>query len=203
MGGMHVCVSVKQHVLSFGVLLRLLAPPPSSSPPLSCLVAMYSAAAKHQHYLLVGHNPIPLSHSLLQEATVQPRYVYESHVAGITSLAVSGTSLASGGADECIKVYDLAKEKEIGTMYQQQGTITCLEFFEGCVCSLSSPSLHVCVSLSHSLALSLLFVPYTCLLFAHVSSLSCTHTHAHTHSPPPSPLLLSYQAREATHAERL
>eukprot|EP00729_Bicosta_minor_P005526 gene5526-22282_t len=39
--------------------------------------------------------------------------------------------LVSGSADETIKVYDLARQKEVGTLFEQQGTLTCLEFFQG------------------------------------------------------------------------
>lgn len=43
----------------------------------------------------------------------------------------AGHHLVSGSADETIKVYDLARQKEVGTLFEQQGTLTCLEFFQG------------------------------------------------------------------------
>jgi WD40 repeat protein len=63
------------------------------------------------------------------ETRVIPRYVYESHVGSVTCLAMAGTTLVSGASDESIKVYNLVKQKEVGTLFEQQGTVTCLEFF--------------------------------------------------------------------------
>jgi protein MAK11 len=60
---------------------------------------------------------------------LKARYSYEAHVGSVTCVAVSGDTLVSGGTDEMIKVYDLKKGVEFGTLMEHKGTITCLEFF--------------------------------------------------------------------------
>eukprot|EP00040_Diaphanoeca_grandis_P030037 m.176886 g.176886 ORF g.176886 m.176886 type:complete len:352 (+) comp31864_c5_seq2:163-1218(+) len=88
------------------------------------MVKVHVAAGSYGH-VLYGYD-IDITDDI---ATFEARYSYEAHVAGVTSLAISGKHLASGSSDEIIKIYDLAKQKEYGTLMEHQGTITCLEFF--------------------------------------------------------------------------
>eukprot|EP01105_Mastigella_eilhardi_P005515 TRINITY_DN17213_c0_g1_i1.p1 TRINITY_DN17213_c0_g1~~TRINITY_DN17213_c0_g1_i1.p1 ORF type:complete len:343 (-),score=82.98 TRINITY_DN17213_c0_g1_i1:28-1032(-) len=50
-------------------------------------------------------------------------------VVSASDQSVTGDFLASGGDDETIKVYNLRKKIEVGTLHQHTGTITTLNFF--------------------------------------------------------------------------
>eukprot|EP00038_Savillea_parva_P008332 m.176264 g.176264 ORF g.176264 m.176264 type:complete len:408 (+) comp14135_c0_seq1:169-1392(+) len=58
-----------------------------------------------------------------------PRYSYEAHVGSVTSVAIAGEILVSGGADEVVKVYDLKKRVERGNLMEHEATITALAFY--------------------------------------------------------------------------
>lgn len=57
-------------------------------------------------------------------------FAEEAHNGSIKSVAVSDQFLVSGGTDECIRIYDLSSRRDIGTLMQQEGTITCLSFID-------------------------------------------------------------------------
>ncbi|TFK92460.1 WD40 repeat-like protein [Polyporus arcularius HHB13444] len=62
---------------------------------------------------------------------LRPIFIFPAHVSCIKSVAVSpqgGKWLATGSADEIIKVWDLRRRKEIGGLMQHQGSVTHLEF---------------------------------------------------------------------------
>ncbi|KAJ1655014.1 Protein mak11 [Dispira simplex] len=57
-------------------------------------------------------------------------FSFPAHIGCIKALASGGTFLASGGTDEWIKLYDLKRKRELGTLMQHQGTLTALEFYQ-------------------------------------------------------------------------
>lgn len=59
---------------------------------------------------------------------LKPIFIFPAHVSCIKSAAASpqgGKWLATGSADEIIKVWDLRRRKEIGGLMQHQGTLHC------------------------------------------------------------------------------
>ncbi|KAJ1817233.1 60s ribosome biogenesis protein mak11, partial [Coemansia sp. RSA 2598] len=62
--------------------------------------------------------------------TLNPQFIFPAHIGCIKAVSVGGRYLASGSTDECIKLYDLKKRVELGTLHEHKGTITSL-FFHG------------------------------------------------------------------------
>ncbi|KAI0675592.1 WD40 repeat-like protein [Trametes maxima] len=62
---------------------------------------------------------------------IKPIFIFPAHVSCIKSVAASpqgGKWLATGSADEIVKVWDLRRRKEIGGLMHHEGSITHLEF---------------------------------------------------------------------------
>lgn len=77
------------------------------------------------------HNLLCLS--LLLEKNIQlftPIFHFTPHTQSIRCVATSKRYLVSGSNDELIRIYDLQKRKELGTLLHHSGSITCLEFFK-------------------------------------------------------------------------
>lgn len=70
--------------------------------------------------LTLKPDPVALALSL--------NFAYASHAQAIRSLALSSSTLASGGVDEVIRLYDLSRGVEVGTLLQHSGTINALRF---------------------------------------------------------------------------
>ncbi|CAG8447385.1 11020_t:CDS:2 [Ambispora leptoticha] len=60
---------------------------------------------------------------------LKPIFIFPAHIGCIKTVAVGGRYLASGSTDEIIKLYDLKKTKELGSLIQHQGSITTLQFY--------------------------------------------------------------------------
>ncbi|KDN52379.1 WD40 repeat-like protein [Tilletiaria anomala UBC 951] len=63
--------------------------------------------------------------------TFTPHFIFPAHISSIRSVACAGHDskwLATGGTDESIKVWDLRKRIEVGTLTGHEGTITALHF---------------------------------------------------------------------------
>ncbi|KAG1348188.1 p21-activated protein kinase-interacting protein 1-like [Cocos nucifera] len=60
---------------------------------------------------------------------LKPLFSYPSHTAPIKSIAVAGPVAVSGGADDAIKIYDLASAVELGTLLDHSGAVTALAFY--------------------------------------------------------------------------
>ncbi|KAG0481331.1 hypothetical protein HPP92_011845 [Vanilla planifolia] len=56
-------------------------------------------------------------------------FSYSSHGGPIKSVATAGPIAASGGADDTIKIYDLASHSEIGSLIDHSGAVTALAFY--------------------------------------------------------------------------
>ncbi|CAG8539753.1 8898_t:CDS:2 [Ambispora gerdemannii] len=59
---------------------------------------------------------------------LEPIFIFPAHIGCIKTVAVGGRYLASGSTDEIIKLYDLKKTKELGSLIQHQGSITTIQF---------------------------------------------------------------------------
>ncbi|KAJ1852348.1 60s ribosome biogenesis protein mak11 [Coemansia sp. RSA 2703] len=64
------------------------------------------------------------------QLTLKPQFIIPAHTGCIKAVSAGGRFLASGSTDECIKLYDLKKRVELGTLHEHKGTITSL-FFHG------------------------------------------------------------------------
>jgi protein MAK11 len=78
------------------------------------------------------HNLLCVSLTLTGDLEVfHPIFHFTAHTQSIRCLAAAKRYLTSGSNDEHIRIYDLQKRKEIGTLLHHSGNITSLEFFEG------------------------------------------------------------------------
>lgn len=83
------------------------------------------ATASYEHSLLC------LSLTLYNDGSVfMPIFHFTPHIQSIRCLARSKRYLVSGSNDEHIRIYDLQKRKELGTLMQHEGSVTVLEFFD-------------------------------------------------------------------------
>ncbi len=75
------------------------------------------------------HNLLCLSLSLYPSGPIfTPIFHFESHIQSIRCLAWSKRYLVSGSNDEQIRIYDLKKRKELGSLMNHTGSITALRF---------------------------------------------------------------------------
>ena len=89
----------------------------------------------NQFRIVVGsyeHNILCLSLDLTHETPVfTPIFHFQAHSLSVKCLAISKRYLVSGSNDEHIRIYDLQKRKELGTLLAHQGSITALRFSRG------------------------------------------------------------------------
>lgn len=87
---------------------------------------------RNQFRIIVGsyeHNLLCLSIDLTLETPVfTPIFHFQAHSLSVKCLDVSKRYLVSGSNDEHIRIYDLQKRKELGTLLAHQGSITNLKF---------------------------------------------------------------------------
>lgn len=62
------------------------------------------------------------------QAVFQPIFHFEAHSLSIKAIDVAKRYLVTGSNDELIRIFDLQKRKELGTLLGHQGTITKLQF---------------------------------------------------------------------------
>lgn len=75
------------------------------------------------------HNILCLSINLsLSNPVFTPIFHFQAHTLSVKCLDISKRYLVSGSSDEHIRIYDLQKRKELGTLLAHQGTITSLRF---------------------------------------------------------------------------
>ncbi|KAK9478940.1 WD40-repeat-containing domain protein [Lipomyces japonicus] len=77
----------------------------------------------YEHHLLCLSLALSSSSSLFT-----PVFHFAPHAASIRALATSKRYLVSGSNDEHIRLYDLQKRKEIGTLMHHTGSVSCLVF---------------------------------------------------------------------------
>ncbi|OLY80893.1 p21-activated protein kinase-interacting protein 1-like [Smittium mucronatum] len=64
-----------------------------------------------------------------EKLSITPRFIMPTHINCVTSVSIGKKYLASGSADEVIKLFDLKKQKELGSLHEHSGTINKVEFF--------------------------------------------------------------------------
>lgn len=75
------------------------------------------------------HNLLCLSLMINDDnAIFQPIFHFQAHSLSIKSIDIAKRYLVTGSNDEHIRIYDLQKRKELGTLLSHQGTITTLRF---------------------------------------------------------------------------
>lgn len=86
-----------------------------------------------QFRIMVGsyeHNLLCLS--LTMKASTEPVFTpifhFQAHTLSIKSIDIAKRYLVTGSNDEHIRIYDLQKRKELGTLLSHQGTVTTLKF---------------------------------------------------------------------------
>ncbi|CAI4034737.1 hypothetical protein SMKI_11G1870 [Saccharomyces mikatae IFO 1815] len=100
---------------------------------------MSDIGGKNQFRIIVGsyeHNILCLSldiptqkkDDVAKTPHFMPVFHFQAHSLSIKCLAVSRRYLVSGSNDEHIRIYDLQKRKELGTLLSHQGSITALQF---------------------------------------------------------------------------
>lgn len=89
------------------------------------LPAVFKVIAGSYEKLLYGlEGTTSFSSDLKLEYNLKPIFIFPAHVSCIKAVAASpngGKWLATGSADEIIKVWDLRRKKEIGGLMQHQG----------------------------------------------------------------------------------
>lgn len=86
-----------------------------------------------QFRIMVGsyeHNLLCLS--LIMKGKAEPVFTpifhFQAHALSIKSIDIAKRYLVTGSNDEHIRIYDLQKRKELGTLLSHQGTVTTLRF---------------------------------------------------------------------------
>lgn len=76
------------------------------------------------------HNLLCLSLILKEnsEPIFTPIFHFQAHTLSIKSIDIAKRYLVTGSNDEHIRIYDLKKRKELGTLLSHQGTVTTLKF---------------------------------------------------------------------------
>ncbi|CCE65966.1 hypothetical protein TPHA_0N01850 [Tetrapisispora phaffii CBS 4417] len=88
--------------------------------------------ARNQFRIVVGsyeHNILCVSLDLSSATPLfTPIFHFQAHALSVKCLDISRRYLVSGSNDEHIRIYDLQKRKELGTLLAHQGSITALMF---------------------------------------------------------------------------
>ncbi|KAJ2246673.1 60s ribosome biogenesis protein mak11 [Coemansia sp. RSA 455] len=63
-----------------------------------------------------------------EQLTLNAQFIFPAHIGCIKAVSVGGRYLASGSTDEVIKLYDLKKRVELGSLHEHKGSITSLHF---------------------------------------------------------------------------
>jgi WD40 repeat protein len=61
-------------------------------------------------------------------------YAFNAHDGAIRAVSLDGSNgniLATGGVDECIKIYNLKQHREVGSLLEHKDMITCIVFYKG------------------------------------------------------------------------
>ncbi|KAJ2160364.1 60s ribosome biogenesis protein mak11 [Coemansia sp. RSA 552] len=59
---------------------------------------------------------------------LSPQFIFPAHIGCIKAVSAGGRYLASGSTDEVIKLYDLRRRVELGSLHEHKGSITALQF---------------------------------------------------------------------------
>lgn len=71
---------------------------------------------------------VDVSHDSASIEEAKNAYAFVAHTGCIKSIAGCSRFLASGSTDETIRIFDLSKRKDVGTLTSHAGSVTCLAF---------------------------------------------------------------------------
>ncbi|XP_057313866.1 p21-activated protein kinase-interacting protein 1-like [Hydractinia symbiolongicarpus] len=80
------------------------------------------------NHVLFGFNFARNCEDGKEEWQFKPLFTDQGHTGCIKSVSTGGRYLASGSTDETIRLFDMKKHLELGTLVSQSGTITCIMF---------------------------------------------------------------------------
>ena len=72
-------------------------------------------------------------------------FTNHAHTSSIRCLSSCGKFIASGGVDEAVRIFNMKKRKDVGTLVQHDGTITNVEFYENNHLFTSSEDSSICI----------------------------------------------------------
>ena len=58
------------------------------------------------------------------------RFAVKAHQGPVKCVKAKGGLIVSGGDDDCVRIYDLINGKDLGTLVQHEGSVTCLDMFQ-------------------------------------------------------------------------
>ncbi|XP_064617137.1 p21-activated protein kinase-interacting protein 1-like [Liolophura sinensis] len=77
---------------------------------------------------------------------LQPSFTDHSHTGCIKTVAISRRGvLASGGSDEVVRLINLKKRTELGSLMEHEGAITCVQFYRGSHLFTASQDKTICI----------------------------------------------------------
>ncbi|PVU84630.1 hypothetical protein BB559_007511 [Furculomyces boomerangus] len=76
---------------------------------------------------------------------LEPRFIMPTHIGCITTVGIGGKFLASGSTDEVVKLFDLKRQKELGSLHEHTGTITKIEFYGSSHCLSAATDGSICI----------------------------------------------------------
>ncbi|WWC57844.1 uncharacterized protein I303_100379 [Kwoniella dejecticola CBS 10117] len=99
---------------------------PISTPSSKSTFVIIAGTYEKLLYGLEGSYPDPAS----SKSSLEPIFIFPAHLACVKAVAASkgGKWLATGSEDEFVKVWDLRRRKEVGSLSQHTGSITSLHF---------------------------------------------------------------------------
>jgi len=76
-----------------------------------------------------------LGYKIVQDADSKkwklvPSFTNHAHAGSIRAVTASAQWIASGGSDEVVRIFSMKKRADVGSLMQQEGTISCLEFYQ-------------------------------------------------------------------------
>ena len=60
---------------------------------------------------------------------IRQQFAVKAHQGPVRCVRAKGGLLASGGDDDCVRVYDLVHGKDLGTLVKHEGTVTSLDIY--------------------------------------------------------------------------
>lgn len=62
--------------------------------------------------------------------SLSANFAYASHIGAVRCAALNGPTLVTGSVDETVRIYDLARRVERGSLFEHNGSINALSFFQ-------------------------------------------------------------------------
>ncbi|WVQ80447.1 hypothetical protein IAT38_002552 [Cryptococcus sp. DSM 104549] len=111
---------------------KITEPAPAPAPTAPSTFVVIAGSYEKLLYGLEGSYPSsPSADGTAPKPTLSPIFIFPAHLACVKAVAASpggGKWLATGSEDEFVKVWDLRRRKEVGSLSQHTGSITSLHF---------------------------------------------------------------------------